>query len=242
MVKATTALLPGLQGADMPQPLVNHAPNAFDARQAPGGAHINQGLIMGGHPSPEEDYLWGGVPPSRELEPHDSYVASCAVDSAQHIEEWNGPSMPSATAAAGGSRLPPPLRASAVPTALTNHAASTPASEDPLGSAAAAAAALCNPWAWLSDVALGGGGGSTSSCSAVPAPGSGQQGAELHQYQHCHGTSRRLFISETPKMSVQHKLQQQAEALQAQLAAATQQLQMHNIAFAAPPPAVTMAG
>jgi DNA-binding protein YbaB len=41
---------------------------------------------------------------------------------------------------------------------------------------------------------------------------------------------------------MQWKLQQQAQQLQAELARATQQLQLHSIAFSAAAPAVTMAG
>jgi hypothetical protein len=41
---------------------------------------------------------------------------------------------------------------------------------------------------------------------------------------------------------MQWKLQQQAQQLQAELARATQQLQLHSIAFNTAAPAVTMAG
>jgi hypothetical protein len=65
----------------------------------------------------------------------------------------------------------------------------------------------------------------------------GHGGGDLY---HC--TSRRLFLAEAqiPQANMQYQLQQQAEALQAQLAAATQQLQMHSLALGAP--SVTMVG
>jgi hypothetical protein len=225
----------------MPQPLMYHVPVAYNATNGRDVQHTGK-AHQHSQPSPfsPQEYNFA-------LEPNNSFVASCAVDSAQHslaLEDWTGASMPSAAAEANRPVAPAPLRATAVPASLMNHTAAAPASEDPLGSAAAAAATLSNPWAWLSDVALGAGagrGGGASSSSAV-APAStpavaGHGGGDLY---HC--TSRRLFLTEAqnPQANMQYQLQQQAEALQAQLAAATQQLQMHSFALGAP--SVTMVG
>jgi hypothetical protein len=141
--------------------------------------------------------------------------------------DWEG-AMPSAAAAADAPKAAvaaATVRASDGPKTLTNHTAVARA-EDPLGSAAAAAAAVSNPWAWLSDVAAG--------------AGSEEKAAAAHSaaLSHCHTTSRRLFKTEAqnPTGGMQWRLQQQAQQLQAQLAAANQQLQMHSIALTAPLP------
>lgn len=213
----------------MPQPSYAHNPAAF--------AVVDCGAQRG-HLETSQDY-WGLLEPNHS---YTSYVSSCAVDSAQQNScpmDWAA-AMPCAAAAAGDAPQPTAagtMRSSVMPSTLINHTAAARA-EDPLGSAAAAAAAASNPWAWLSDVAVGGG-GSDGGNAAAPAPACAPtQGAAL---PHCHTTSRRLFSNEAqnPTKSMQWKLQQQAQQLQAQLAAATQQLQMHSIAFHAPP--VTMA-
>ena len=119
---------------------------------------------------------------------------------------------------------------------VSNHAAAVPATEDPIGTAVAAAAAAANPWAWLSDVATGG--GPSTAVAPAPAPPAGDKVASLQQ----HTASRRLFLAPSdPKASMQWRLQQQAQHLQAELSLATQQLQMHSIAFNTATPATTMA-
>jgi len=154
--------------------------------------------------------------------------------------DWSA-GMPSAAAGAEPQpQLLVPMLGTTIPSAVigARHPAGRPRSEDPISSAVAAAAAVSNPWAWLSDVATGVV-SSTAGAVAGPAPAAEDRAASL-QY---HTASRRLFESSTidPKVSMQWKLQQQAEQLQAELALATQQLQLHSIGFNGTPPALTIA-
>lgn len=175
-------------------------------------------------PDSSADY-WGLMP----MEPMESYVSSCAVDSAQNNScpmDWAG-AVP--CAAAADPAAAPSMRASAVPLALLNQTAAAGRAGDSLASAAAAGQGM---WAWLSDLAVGGEGAPAQAAAAVAA---------AHCTSH---TSRRLFTraeahAAPSTSSMQWRLQQQAQQLQAQLAAATQQLQMHSIAFNAAPGVTT---
>jgi hypothetical protein len=190
--------------------------------------------------SPSNDAYWG-LPLQ---EPNHSYVSSCAVESAQQgsvLMEWNH--------APGHAK----------PTATATTADAPACSDEMMSSAAVAnAAAPADPWGWVAQppphkaphvqaaagfarvTATAAGGATDAVAHAKPAP-----------LQH-HTTSRRLFANTTnlpraaaapgdqdAKAQLHRRLQMQAQQLQAELAFATQQLQIHNLHFGAH--AVTLA-
>lgn len=212
----------------MPQPpSYAHVPAVFDAAAPACGASGQQHKLAHHVPDSSADY-WGLMP----MEPMESYVSSCAVDSAQNNScpmDWAG-AVPCAAVADPAAALPS-MRASAVPLTLLNHTAAAGRAGGSLASAAAAGQGM---WAWLSDLAVGGEGEPPAQAAAAAA-------AAAHCTSH---TSRRLFTpaeahAAPSTSSMQWRLQQQAQQLQAQLAAATQQLQMHSIAFNAAPGVTT---